>query len=261
MDTPDVSLVLPAYNSSAYIGASVSRALAFFDAERMTAEVIVADDGSRDDPSPVLPADARVSVVRNEVNRGKGAALRLGMGQARGRLLLFTDADLPYGLEPLLLARAVIERRGFHAVIGDRTMPGSSYKSVGPARRVLSEVASFAFRTLVTGGIYDTQCGFKAFRGDVGRELFRISRIDRFAVDVELIYLLLKYRLDIKRVPVQLEHNASSSVRVLRDSARSVLDISRIRLNWARGAYRSPALEQILAADIGADVTSLRTPG
>jgi dolichyl-phosphate beta-glucosyltransferase len=257
----DVSLVLPAYNSAGYIADSVSRALGFFERQGIEAEVIVADDGSRDGTPDAVPANPRVKVVRNEANKGKGAALRLGMQQAGGRLRVFTDADLPYGLEPLLLARSFIEQRGFHAVIGDRTMPGSSYQSVGPARRVLSEAASFAFRTLVTGGIYDTQCGFKAFRGDVAQELFHISRIDRFAVDVELIYLVLKYRLDIKRIPVQLQRNASSSVRVLRDSARSIVDISRIRLNWARGMYRSPVLDQILAADLDADVLAVHGGG
>jgi dolichyl-phosphate beta-glucosyltransferase len=107
------------------------------------------------------------------------------------------------------------------------------------------------FRTLVTGGIYDTQCGFKAFRGDVAAELFRIARTDGFAIDVELIYLILKYRLDIKRVPVRLRYNAGSSVRVVRDSVRAARDILRMRANWARGAYRSPVLDSILAADSG----------
>jgi hypothetical protein len=134
-------------------------------------------------------------------------------------------------------------------------MPGSSYQQVGPVRKVLSDAASFTFRTLVVGGFRDTQCGFKAFRGDVAAELFRISRIDRFAIDVELIYLLLKYDLDIKRIPVTLLRNSDSSVRVIRDSIRSVADISRIRVNWARGRYRSEALARILAEDMSLPVT------
>lgn len=252
MSAPDVSVVLPAYNSAGYIGSSVEGALEFFDRNAMHGQVVVADDGSTDGTARAVPRDPRVVVVRAERNRGKGAALRLGMRAAEGRLRVFTDADLPYGMDPVLVARTFIEDRGFHAVIGDRTMPGSTYQSVGPARRILSEAASFAFRTLVTGGIYDTQCGFKAFRADVADELFRMSRIDRFAVDVELIYLVLKYRLDIKRIPVRLERNASSSVHVVRDSLLSMRDITRIRLNWARGRYRSPVLERLLAADLEA---------
>ena len=123
-------------------------------------------------------------------------------------------------------------------MIGDRTLPGSAYASTGWLRTAVSEFASFSFRTLVTGGIYDTQCGFKIFRGDVGREVFRLSRINGFAIDVEVIYLLLKHRLDVKRIPVRLERNAPSSVRVIRDSAAAFRDIATIRWNWAAGRYR-----------------------
>jgi dolichyl-phosphate beta-glucosyltransferase len=111
---------------------------------------------------------------------------------------------------------------------------------------------------MVTGGIYDTQCGFKLFRGDVGREIFRLSRIGGFAIDVELIYLLLKYRLDIKRIPVRLERNAPSSVRVMRDSAAAFRDIATIRLNWATGRYRAPLLVRLLQDELEHDVEDAR---
>ena len=73
--------------------------------------------------------------------------------------------------------------------------------------------------------------------------------MDGFAVDVELIYLLLKHRLDIKRVPVRLRYNAGSSVHVIRDSVRAGADILKMSVNWARGTYRSPALDAILATE------------
>jgi hypothetical protein len=118
----------------------------------------------------------------------------------------------------------------------------------------VSELASFAFRTLVTGGIYDTQCGFKVFRGDVAAEVFRLSRIPGFAIDVELLYLLLKYRLDVKRIPVRLERNAPSSVRVVKDSLAAFRDIATIRVNWSTGRYRSPALIGVLQEELREDV-------
>jgi dolichyl-phosphate beta-glucosyltransferase len=176
------------------------------------------------------------------------------MAAANGGILAFTDADLPYGLDALPLAISYIRERRYHAVIGDRTLPGSTYDRSGPLRRIVSEAASFAFRTMVTGGIYDTQCGFKVFRGDVAREIFGLTRIDGFAIDVELIYLLLKYRLDLKRIPVQLKRNAPSSVRVLRDSASAFRDIAAIRWHWSAGHYRSPVLEQLLRDELREDV-------
>ena len=246
---PSVSVVLPAFNAADYIRQSVDELLAFMDASDIQGEVIVVDDGSTDATAEHVPTDGRVQVIRSRRNRGKGAAVRTGILHAGGSVRVFTDAELPYGCEPIASAIFYICERGFHAVVGDRTLPGSSYQHERPLRRAVSEVASFTFRTLVTGGIYDTQCGFKAFRGDVAEELFHLCRVDGFAADVELLYLLLKYRLDIKRIPVRLRYNAGSSVHVIRDSARAALDIGRMRFNWGRGAYRSERLAEILAAD------------
>ncbi len=250
-----VSVVMPAFNSAPYLDTNVRAVLAFFEATGIDGEVVVADDGSTDGtPDAIRPApNVRILRLRH---RGKGAAVRAGMLAATGEIRAFTDADLPYGMDPLALAVSYIRERRFHAVVGDRTLPGSSYTNAGLLRTLVSEVASFAFRTLVTGGIYDTQCGFKVFRGDVADELFRLTRIDGFAIDVELIYLILKHRLDLKRIPVHLERNAPSSVHVIRDSARAFRDIATIRINLARGRYRSPILERILEAELRADVAS-----
>ena len=250
---PALSVVLPAYNSARYVGASVDRLRRTFASLPGGLEVVVVDDGSSDGTADAVAEDTGVRVLRHAANRGKGAAVRTGMRSARGEVRAFTDADLPYGTDPMYLALRYVRDRGFHAVIGDRTLPGSSYADAGLLRAAVSQVASLTFRTLITGGIYDTQCGFKAFRGDVADGLFAVATIDGFAMDVELIYLLLKYRLDIKRVPVRLERNETSSVRVIRDSARAARDILRMRVRWARGGYRSAALERVLAEDVARD--------
>jgi len=257
--SPDVSVVIPAFNSAAYLDANVRRVTEFFDAAAIVGEVIVADDGSTDGTVDSIRSSPEVRVLRLQ-HRGKGAALRAGMAAAGGQIRAFTDADLPYGMDQLPLAITYIQERRYHAVTGDRTLPGSTFVNPGTLRRAVSDLASLAFRTLVTGGIYDTQCGFKVFRGDVAAELFRLSRIDGFAIDVELIYLLLKYRLDVKRIPVRLERNAPSSVRVVRDSAAALRDIATIRRNWATGRYRSPALEALLEHELRADLDTVATP-
>lgn len=253
MSGVEVSLVIPAFNSVRYLRDNVDRIQAFYERAGIEGEVVVADDGSTDGtPDSVTIAD-RVRVLRLP-HAGKGAAVRAGMAVTDGEICGFTDADVPYGLEPLPLAIRYIRERRYHAVIGDRTLPGSTYASTGLLRTAISGLASLSFRTLVTGGIYDTQCGFKIFRGDVGREVFRLSRIKGFAIDVEIIALLLKYRLDIKRIPVRLERNAPSSVRVVRDSVKAFEDIVAIRWNWSTGKYRAPLLVDLLQEEIRRDV-------
>jgi glycosyltransferase involved in cell wall biosynthesis len=253
MNQAAVSIVIPAFNSARYLAGNVDRVIAFFDETGIRGEVVVADDGSTDGTATSVAETERVRILRLP-HRGKGAALRAGMAITTGDIVGFTDADLPYGVASLPLALSYIRDRRYHAVIGDRTLPGSTHSSTGLLRTALSEVASFAFRTLVTGGIYDTQCGFKIFRGDVGREVFRLTRIDGFAIDVEVIYLLLKHRLDLKRIPVRLERNEPSSVRVIRDSLGAFRDIAAIRWHWAVGLYRAPLLRELLEAELQRDV-------
>jgi len=253
MTSVEVSLVIPAFNSAGYLRDNVDRIRAFYEQAGIDGEVIVADDGSTDGTPDSLIISDRVRVLRLP-HGGKGAAVRAGMAESRGEICGFTDADLPYGLDPLPLAMVYIRERSYHAVIGDRTLPGSTYASTGLLRTAVSNLASLSFRTLVTGGIYDTQCGFKVFRGDVGREVFRLSRIRGFAIDVEIIALLLKYRLDIKRIPVRLERNAPSSVRVVRDSIRAFADIAMVRWNWSTGRYRTPLLVDLLQEELRRDV-------
>jgi dolichyl-phosphate beta-glucosyltransferase len=249
----ELSLVMPAFNSAAYVDPNVATVLEFFRRTGIAGEVVVADDGSTDGTADAIRPTPNVRVLRLP-HHGKGAALRAGMLAATGEIRAFTDSDLPYGTDLLPLALRYIRERHYHAVIGDRTLPGSTYSASGPLRGAFSNIASLTFRTLVTGGIYDTQCGFKVFRGDVAAEIFRLTRLDGFAIDVEVIYLILKHRLDLKRIPVRLERNAPTSVHVVRDSVRAVRDIASIRVNLAMGRYRSAGLAAILQEELRSDI-------
>jgi dolichyl-phosphate beta-glucosyltransferase len=245
-----LSVVIPAYNASAFINHTTRELTDALERLNVSWEVIVVDDGSDDDTHAAVVEHPLVRTIRLATNSGKGAAVRTGMLAANGRVRIFTDADLPYGTAPFVLALEYIQRRGFHAVIGDRALPGSEYGHATMPRRVISALASFVFRTLVTGGMYDTQCGFKAFRGDVAQALFELVTIPRFAFDVEVIYLLLKYNLDIKRVQVKQQRESPSTVHVMRDTMRAIGDILRLRWNWMTRRYASPALASIFLADI-----------
>ena len=250
MTQPDLSIIIPAYNCADCIAESIQLLDDFYRAEGIDGETIVVDDGSSDGTALAVPQLPGVVVLRHKRNRGKGAALRTGMVHAEGKVRLFTDNEIPYSLELLNVARHYIGERGFHAVIGDRTMHGSTYVHAGFSRRAISAICSFLFRTMVIGGISDSQCGFKAFRGDVADLIFPLLTIDRFAVDIEILYILLKYRLDIKHIPVQLERQQPSSVRVWRDSFQALFDIPGIHFNWYSGKYDCEHLKNLNLNDL-----------
>ncbi len=246
MSVPLVSVVIPAHNAGPFIAGTVRKLQDFFSTHRVDGEILVVDDGSTDGTSEQLPKAPNVRLFVFGANEGKGAALREGFRRSAGQVVLFTDADLPYGVDPIGPAIYYIKEKGYAAVIGDRTLPSSSYgPKVPPLRWFLSSLCSFFVRTLLVGGMADTQCGFKAFHGDVARELSRLMRVSRFATDIEILYLLLKYGLDIKRIEVQASENISSTVRVLSDSFVAAWDICRVRLSWAASLYASPTLTRI----------------
>ena len=165
------------------------------------------------------------------------------MRHSTGVCRIFTDADLPYDLDALPYMERLISNLGFHLVIGDRVLPGSRYRELLPFLRLqASRSFSTATRLLVTGELFDTQCGLKGCRGDVADLLFPLLRSNRFAGDVELLYIALKYNLAIRRIPVRLVRSSPSSVRMMRDSLGMIGSISRLRSNWSHGRYFSQPL-------------------
>ncbi len=259
-----LSVVLPCYRAPSLARQSVSRLAEAFSGNIPSYEIIVVDDGPGDCASSLAGVSAgdggTVNVITLPVNKGKGAAVAEGMRVATGTVRIFTDIDLPYGTAAIMLVESLIRTRGFHMVVGDRTFPQSRYETELPVgRRLASAVFSQITATLVTGGFFDTQCGLKGFRGDVAGELFRLCRVNRFAFDVELLYLALTYGLEIKRVPVKLESNSTSSVRLGRDSLRTLIDVARIKQHQLRGEYESAMLASIVGKECDEIAMALNT--
>lgn len=249
---PTLSVVLPAHRATTTVLRTVETLCNFLPTVTPVWEIVVVDDGGNDFDRHALNDDHRVRLVRHEANLGKGAAVRTGMLVARGTVRIFTDADLPYDRELIPVMLRLIQVHGFHLVIGDRTLPGSSYDAASGLRRVVSGLGSAIIGSLVTGGFHDTQCGLKCMRGDVAEALFPLVRIPGFAFDVEVVYLALKHGLDVKRIPVRLRRNESSSVRPVRDAVRASIDIAAIKCNQLRGRYRSDSLAAIVRGEINA---------
>jgi dolichyl-phosphate beta-glucosyltransferase len=245
---PDLSVVVPAYEAAEFIEARLGALCDFLEVSGLRYEVIAVDDGSGDDTAERIRALGRphLRLLRRPRNGGKFAAIASGMAECSGACCLFTDADIPYDLSAVPEMLRLVRERGFHVVIGDRTLPGSSYSEhLAPLRALATRLFTVFVRLFVTGGVPDTQCGIKAFRGDVARSLFPLLRERGFAGDVELLYLVLKYNLAIRRLPARLVYQGRSSVRALRDGLSMLRAVLAIPRRYRAGAYASPELDAL----------------
>lgn len=233
---PALSVVLPAYDEEGRIGPAVERLRREVPVPG-DVEIVVVDDGSGDATAEAARGAGADQVLSLPANLGKGAAVRAGMLAARGRARAFTDADLAYPPAQLLRLLAQVEA-GWDVVIGSRRHVDTTTLVRGRrVREVSGRLFNLVSRAVLLHRYLDTQCGLKAFSGDVARVVFARARVDGFAFDVELLYLAQRYGLTLKEVPVELANTATSTVRLLRDAPLMARDLVRIR-RWAEaGAY------------------------
>ncbi|HJT17780.1 MAG TPA: glycosyltransferase [Thermoanaerobaculia bacterium] len=226
-----LSIVIPAFNEEAVIGDTVADVQKHFRPD----ELIVVSDGSTDRTDEIA-ANRGARVIRLPQNRGKGAAVRQGILDARGDVIAFIDADMPYRPENLERAIELVRTNAADLAIGARDLPESESDPSYPTRRKLAgRTLSLLIRVFLMRDITDTQCGLKAFRGDVARQLFSDSRIDGFGFDFEVLFLAHRRGLRIARVPVNLSHRHASRVRLVRDSLIMLRDLLRARFSPQRG--------------------------
>jgi dolichyl-phosphate beta-glucosyltransferase len=237
---PNVSIIIPAYRSSSALRNNLPYLMSFIKEKNLDAEVLIVDDGSADDGATEQVAKSNsCTYLSYPINLGKGGAVRYGMQHASGDFCIFTDVDIPFEKDAFERFLYYLDFKEFDVVIGDRTLPGSSYfAEVSGLRKFGSNIFSFIVGRFVAGGHFDTQCGMKGFRGEVARDLFSVGKINGFAFDVELLYISLKRNYDIKRLPVVLRCQEGSTVSVVRHGLGMVMDLFRIKWNHVNGRYK-----------------------
>lgn len=241
-----VSLIIPAYNEAGRIGRTLQEAGDYLLRLQRPVELLVVDDGSTDDTArEVLACRSRFPFIRlisQPVNRGKGAALRRGIQEAAGELVIFFDADRSFPVEKLADFIFQLEK-GYAAVIGRRVNTGRGAYP-GRWRSLVSRGAHLTAHVLGLGAIKDTQCGFKGFRRREIVPLLSRTRIDRFAFDLEWLYLIRSRGLTVMEIPLNWQHRNGSSVRWT-DVLESLLSVLKIRL-WAwEGVYDLPVKKKV----------------
>jgi len=248
---PDISLILPAYDEAQRILGTIKESAEYFSNRSSTYEIIVAadgTDGTRELVEALAASDSRIRVIGSAERRGKGRGIREAVALAEGSVIGFADADnkVPIAeydrIEPHL-------RAGVPIVIGSRAMEGSRIERMQPLHRQLGSKGFYIFLKLVIGlhGIHDTQCGFKFFRNDVAKRIFRHQKVDGYMFDVEILTLAWRSGYYIEQVPIRWRDDGDSRLQLLRGNIRNVIDVFRIRFSSSGLLEPGPAVESAMA--------------
>lgn len=243
--TTKLSIIVPAFDEQNRIGASVEKILAYIRETDLSAELLVVDDGSKDNTKAAAEAviakhpEVRARVVRYEQNKGKGFAVRTGLEAAAGDIALFSDADLSTPIEEAPKLVEPIERGEYDVTFGSRALDRSLIGTHQPWRREQGgKVFNLVVRTITGLPFWDTQCGFKAFNMHKFRPLLSLMEIDRFGFDVELLYVAHLHGLRLLEVPVRWNNDDRSKINFASDSLRMIGEVMEIKRNARNGLYR-----------------------
>ncbi len=253
MSHPQYSIVIPAYNESARILGALEAVTGCIRTRGWSAEVIVVDDGSRDQTAARVRAFAagapEVRLLQNPGNRGKGYSVRHGVLQALGEVVMFTDADLSAPIEEAEGLFAALAG-GADIAIGSRWLERTRQTIRQPFYRQFFGRCFNGVTRAVMGLPYaDTQCGFKAFTRAAAQTVFQLQTIERWGFDPEILFIALKRGYHIVEVPVSWAHDERTRMSYLKDGMRMLEDIAIVRWNALLGRY-SKQVERIHRADL-----------
>ena len=234
-EIPYLSIVVPAYNEAVRLPPTLEKLAAFLRALGRSYEVLViverSTDGTLEIAARFAAQQAHFQAVDNEVQRGKGYAVRSGMLRARGEFVFYMDADLsvPLAAVPEFLARFESTPR-VDVLLGNRQHAMSRItRRQTWLRRTMGQTFNRILKTCGLASLHDTQCGFKAFRREAAREIFSRQTIDGFAFDVEVLLLAERLGYKIADLPVEWINSPESKVRILHDSLAMLRDTLRVR--------------------------------
>lgn len=244
MPFPSYSIVIPAYNEGRRIPATLDAVVSCIRSQGWAAEVVVVDDGSRDNTAAVVRAFAahapEVRLLQNPGNRGKGYSVRQGILQALGEVVMFTDADLSAPIEEAQGLFAAIAG-GADIAIGSRWLERQRQTVRQPFyRRFFGRCFNAVTRMVMRLPFADTQCGFKAFTRAAAQTVFQLQTIQGWGFDAEILFIALKRGYRIKEVPVSWAHDERTQISYLRDGARMLQDLAVVRWNALLGRYNRP---------------------
>jgi len=245
-----LSLIIPAYNEEGRLPATLERVAEYLQTRDYSYELLVVDDGSRDGTRQVVRDFAAthdwVRLVQYDqadrpLNRGKGFAVRQGVFNAVGRDVLFSDADLSTPIEELEKLLPPLAKGECDVTIASRALPDSNLTVHQPwHREFMGRTFNKFVQKVINTNIVDTQCGFKAFRGEAAKKIFGVAQIDGFGFDTEILFLASKFGYRVKEIGVTWQHRDDSRVNPLSAPLQMMRELIQVRVNDIRGLYSEP---------------------
>ena len=242
--SPYLSVIIPAYNEEKRINKTLKIVWDYLSRQGYSWEIVVVIDGARDDTASLVKAfmkgkENALRLIDRKENRGKGYTVREGMLFARGSVRLFTDADNSTDISHFDKMQLYFES-GHDVVIASRDpkdAKGATQAVSQPFfKRILGNMGNLFIQLVAVSGIWDTQCGFKAFTAAAAQKIFSVSRIDRWGFDVEALALTHRNRFRVGIIPARWVNDEASHVTL--GGYIGVL-IETIKIRWwlIRGVY------------------------
>ncbi len=238
---PRFSIIIPAYNESARIPATLESVVACIREQRWQAEVLVVNDGSTDSTAQLVRdfglRAPEVRLLENPGNRGKGYSVRAGVLQAQGDIVMFTDSDLSAPIEEAERLFAAISN-GADIAIGSRWLESGRQTQRQPLyRQLFGRCFNLVCRMVMNLPFADTQCGFKAFTRSAAQTVFQLQTIERWGFDPEILFIALKRGFRVVEVPVSWAHDERSRMSYLKDGLQMLKELAIVRWNALTGRY------------------------
>ncbi len=240
---PYLSVVIPAYNEERRITTTLLSVHEYLSRQAFTWEILVALDGADDETLPRVKEFAtkrkNIRWIERTENRGKGFTVREGMLAAKGQIRLFTDADNSTDMEHFSQMQPLFAK-GRDVVIcsrDDKDVPGAGQAVPQPfLKRFMGNAGNLFIQFVAVPGIWDTQCGFKAFTAEAAEKIFSVSRIDGWGFDIESLALARKFGFHVDIIPARWIDHAETHVRIW-NYGTTLLETIRVRYNLLTGKY------------------------